>query len=141
MPWNAMTHASSETPVEPGLPISLKHLAVTAFLLAGASFGAVLLNSISWGSGSISILWPTTGLLIGILLCLPRKHWPLYLAVGFVIDLLVNAITPGSRPLTGMLYLAGGNVIEVVMAAWLLKPTISPKNYLTRPDQLIRFLA
>jgi diguanylate cyclase (GGDEF)-like protein/PAS domain S-box-containing protein len=136
-----MTRASSESPVETGRPPSLKHLAVTALMLACASCGAVLLNSISWGSGSISILWPSTGLLIGILLCLPRKNWPIYLAVGFGVDLLVNLCTPGTRPLGGMLYLAVGNVIEVAMAAWLLKPTVSPRNYLTRPQQLISFLA
>jgi diguanylate cyclase (GGDEF)-like protein/PAS domain S-box-containing protein len=135
-----MTRASSELPVEPGQPLSLKHLAGTAFILGCVSCGAILLNSISWGSGNISILWPSTGLLIGILLCLPRKQWPIYIGVGFAIDLLVNVSMPAPKPLPGMFYLAGCNGIEVALAAWLLKPTFSSQNYLTRPVQLIRFL-
>jgi diguanylate cyclase (GGDEF)-like protein/PAS domain S-box-containing protein len=135
-----MTRNHSEASVEPGRPLSLRHLAVTALTLGGVSCGAILLNSTAWGTGSISILWPSTGLLIGILLCLPRKQWPLYIALGFVTDLLVNWSLPTHIPLGGMLYLAGCNVVEVSLAAWLLKPTLTPQPYLTRPGQLIRFL-
>ena len=136
-----MTHAGPESHREPGSALSLKHLFGTALLLGCVSLGAVLLNASSWGAGSINILWPSTGLLIGILLCLPRKQWPIYIAVGFVIDLTVNVLTPPVSVLPVSLYLAGCNVIEVSLAAWLLKSTLSPQSYLTRSGQLIRLLA
>jgi diguanylate cyclase (GGDEF)-like protein/PAS domain S-box-containing protein len=40
-----------------------------------------------------------------------------------------------------MLYLAGCNVVEVYLAAWLLQPVFSPQRYLSRPGQLVRLLA
>jgi diguanylate cyclase (GGDEF)-like protein/PAS domain S-box-containing protein len=136
-----MTRERSELPPDASDSFSLKHLAVSSVTLGALSFGAVLLNSKSWGAGSISVLWPSTGLLIGILLCLPRRQWPIYITVGVAIDLLVNVSIPPATPVIGMLYLAACNVVEVMVAVWLLKPTISPQSYLTQPAQLIRFLA
>jgi diguanylate cyclase (GGDEF)-like protein/PAS domain S-box-containing protein len=136
-----MTLASSELPQEHRGSLSLMHLAGTAVALGCVSCGAILLNASSWGSGSISILWPTTGLLIGILLCLPRRQWPVYLAVAVFIDLLANMFVPLPRSFPDMLYLAGCNAIEVLLAAWLLQPVFSQQRSLTRPDQLVRFLA
>lgn len=136
-----MTLASPDSHQEPNSSLSLKHLAGTAITLGCVSGGAILLNAASWGAGSISILWPATGLLIGILICLPRRQWPAYLAISVVIDLLINVFIPPARPFSGMLYLAGCNVIEVSLAAWLLQPVFSPQFYLTRPSQLVRLIA
>jgi diguanylate cyclase (GGDEF)-like protein/PAS domain S-box-containing protein len=136
-----MTLDSPELPQEPNSSLSLLHLAATAITLGCVSGGAILLNAASWGAGSISILWPSTGLLIAILICLPRKQWPVYLAVAAAIDLLINEFIPPVRPFPGMLYLAGCNVIEVLLAAWLLQPVFTPLRYLTRPGQLVRLLA
>jgi diguanylate cyclase (GGDEF)-like protein/PAS domain S-box-containing protein len=135
-----MTLAIPELPQEPHRSLSLLHLAGTAIVLGCVSGGAILLNAASWGAGSISILWPATALLIGILICLPRRQWPVYLAISVVIDLLINVFIPPARPFSGMLYLAACNVIEVTLAAWLLQPVFSPQRYLTRPDQLVRLL-
>lgn len=135
-----MTRASTESFSESGSSLSLKHLAATAVILGLVSCGAIFLNSTAWGADSISILWPSTGLLIGILLCLPRRQWPVYIAVGLLVDVIVNAFIHPETPLSGVLYMAGCNVIEVSLAAWLLKPTLSPRSQLSRPDQLIRLL-
>jgi diguanylate cyclase (GGDEF)-like protein/PAS domain S-box-containing protein len=136
-----MTLTSPDSLQELDSSISLKHLAGSVIALGCVSCGAVLLNAASWGAGSISILWPATGLLIGILICLPRRQWPVYLLLSVGIDLLTNVFIPPARPFPGMLYLAGCNVIEVSLAAWLLQPVFSPQFYLTRPGQLVRLIA
>src|SRR5271163_5294308 len=85
-------------------------IARVALLLSFLSFGSWLLNHGSWSAGGVTILWPTNGLLMGILLCNPKRHWPGYLAVGGIIDLFLN-LTLGS-PVYIALYLGTCNLLE-----------------------------
>ena len=110
-----------------------------ALLLAFLSFAARELNSSSWNAGGVTILWATNGLLLGILLCNPKRHWPLYLAVAAVIDVFVNR-SMGS-PLHIAWYLSACNLAEATIGALLLYETISPKPDLTQRKQLVAFLA
>ena len=136
-----MTRASSKQDPKPGTSLSLKRLTGTALLLGCLSYGAMLFNASSWGAGSISILWPSTGFLIGTLLCIPRKHWPAYIAVGFAVDLLANLLIAPLPPLSLAVYQAGCSVIEVYLASSLLYSTFAPQRAMNRPGQLIRLLA
>ena len=97
-----------------------------------------MLNLRSWRSGGITILWPSNGFLTGALLCVRRRHWPAYLAVGFVVDLAINLSL--ATPSWVALYLAACNMIEAWLAAALMYRTIAPARDLTHRKQLMRFL-
>ena len=118
--------------------LSLVGLAVLALILAFLSATTSLLNLHSWRSGGITILWPSNGFLTGALLCTRRRHWPAYLAVGFVVDLAVNLSL--ATPSWVAVYLAGCNMLEAVLAAALLYRMIAPHPDLTQRKQLSRFL-
>src|SRR5277367_1850118 len=104
--------------------LSLSGLAVLALLLAFLSTTTSLLNLSSWRAGGITILWPSNGFLTGALLCVRRRHWPAYLAVGFVVDLGINLSL--ATPSWIAVYLAACNMIEATLAAALLFRTIAP---------------
>ena len=84
-----MVIGSQDETVDDRLP-SLRRLAIAALALVCLGFAAFLLNVRSWDNGGVTILWPSNGLLLGILLCSRRRHWPAYLAVGFAVDLGIN---------------------------------------------------
>ena len=121
-----------------GQRLSLHALATLAILLAFLSTTTSLLNLSSWRSGGITILWPSNGFLAGALLCVRRRHWPAYIGVGFVVDLIVNLSL--ATPSWVAVYLAGCNMLEAWLAAVLLYRTIAPEPDLTQRKQLIRFL-
>jgi diguanylate cyclase (GGDEF)-like protein/PAS domain S-box-containing protein len=136
-----MTTSHAEPLSESSASPTLWDLVSIALILALVSFGADWLNASSWGTNNISILWPSTGLLLGVLLCLPRAQWPKYLAAGFAVDLAVNLLPPIHEPFAIAIYLAGCNVLEVWLAAFLLHRTISARPELIRPRQLIHLFA
>jgi diguanylate cyclase (GGDEF)-like protein/PAS domain S-box-containing protein len=113
-------------------------------LLAILSTAASALNLDSWRSGGVTILWPSNGFLLGVLLCSPRRHWPSYLTIGFVVDLGINIYL--SHIITGHTgfsseYLSTCNMLEVYLAAQFLYKTISPDPDLTKRRQLFALLA
>jgi diguanylate cyclase (GGDEF)-like protein/PAS domain S-box-containing protein len=123
---------------------SVRQLATVALLLCVLSTAASLLNLDSWRSGGVTIMWPSNGFLLGVLLCAPRRHWPHYLALGYIVDLSVNLSLDMVQ--NGYLswaspYLAGCNMLEVFIGALLLYKTISPNPDLTRRRQLFHLLA
>src|SRR5271170_6197041 len=111
-------------------------LAAIGMFLSVLSYSALLLNN---RSGGITIVWPSNGLLLGVLLLAPRRQWLAYIAVAFSVDLGVNLSI--SNPSLTSVYLAGCNMIEVLVAAFLLYRTIAPSPDLTRRRQLLSFLA
>lgn len=121
-------------------PLSVRHLLVCALILAAVTFGAELLNTISWATGNISIMWPSTGLLVGMLLCVPRRHWLAYIAMGTAIDFAANLLPPLRSPLWLACAASACNVVEVTVAAWLLRPALAPERYMARAGQLVRLL-
>jgi diguanylate cyclase (GGDEF)-like protein/PAS domain S-box-containing protein len=134
-----MKSTNIEPPVRQSVVSLLRDLAFVAIALGLLVYGATWLNATSWGADSVSILWPSAGLLLGILLCRPRRQWPLYLGVAFAIDMIVN-LTSLNESLPIATYLAGCNLVEILFPAWLLYPAISAKPDLTRPKQLISLI-
>ncbi len=118
--------------------VSFSKLAALAFVLVFLSATASLLNLQSWHSGGITILWPSNGFLAGALLCVHRRHWPAYLAVGFFVDLGINLSL--ATPSWAAVYLSVCNMIEAFVAAGLLYRIIAPHPDLTQRKQLKHFL-
>ena len=117
---------------------SLLRLVALAVLLAFLSGTTSLLNIGSWRAGGITVLWPSNGFLAGAMLCVRRRHWPAYLAVGFVVDLAINLVL--ATPSWVALYLSVCNMIEALLGAALLYRAISPCPDLTERKQLMNFL-
>src|SRR5271163_2131856 len=116
----------------------LWRLAIAAITLVCLGCAALLLNIRSWDNGGVTILWPSNGLLLGILLCSRRRHWPAYFAVGFAVDLGINVAMGFALGISG--YLAGCNMLEVGIAAVLMYRTVSPNPDLTERKQLMSLL-
>jgi diguanylate cyclase (GGDEF)-like protein/PAS domain S-box-containing protein len=121
----------------PWLP-TVQRLAGVAIALAFLDFAAMLLNIETWQAGGVTILWPTNGLLLGVLLCAPRRQWTAFLVVGFAVDASINLIL--DNQVLGALYFAACNMLETGLAAVLLYRTISPKPDLTQRRQLVRLV-
>jgi len=111
-------------------------LAGVGVFLSLLSYSALLLNT---RSGGITLVWPSNGLLLGVLLLAPRRQWLAYIAVAFSVDVGINLSL--SNPVSISFYLAGCNMIEVLVAAFPLYRTIAPAPDLTRRRQLVSFLA
>ena len=120
-----------------GLP-SVWQLAGLALALICLSGAASLINQRSWSAGGVTILWPSNGLLLGVLLCAPRRHWLSYLAVGFMVDSGLNRVLGCTN--FAALYLGSCNMTEVLVAAVPLYRIISPRPDLTQRKQLMSFL-
>ena len=120
-----------------GIP-SVWQLAGLALALICLSGAASLINERSWSAGGVTILWPSNGLLLGVLLCAPRRHWLSYLAVGFMVDCGLNRVLGCTN--FAALYLSSCNMTEVLVAAVPLYRIISPKPDLTQRKQLKSFL-
>jgi diguanylate cyclase (GGDEF)-like protein/PAS domain S-box-containing protein len=118
--------------------LSIAGLALLALILFFLSATTSLLNLRSWHFGGITILWPSNGFLTGALLSVRRRHWPAYLAVGFLVDLGINLSL--ATPSWIAAYLAGCNMIEALLAAALLHRIIAPSPDLTQRRQLTHFL-
>src|ERR1700761_1417265 len=118
----------------------LRQLIYAALILGGVTAGAELLNTIPWAHGDISIMWPSTGLMVGMLLCVPQRQWPAYIILGSVIDFAANLLPPLHAPLWLALSAPGCNVIEIAVAAWLLRPALAPHRYMARASQLVALL-
>jgi len=117
----------------------LWRLAGLACLLGFLSFATSELNTSSWDAGGVSILWPTNGFLVGVLLCQPKRQWAAYIAIGSLIDFSVNWNLQSHISIA--LFFTFCNTAEVWMAAWLLYPAIAAKPDLTTRKQLIVFLS
>jgi diguanylate cyclase (GGDEF)-like protein/PAS domain S-box-containing protein len=102
------------------------------------SFATRLLNTESWAAGGVTIVWPTNGFLVGVLLCTRKRYWTAYLLVGFAIDLMVNLSMHDL--VYGAVYLSGCNILEMTLAAYLLHPVIASKPDLTERRQFTAFL-
>ncbi|MDE3105801.1 MAG: diguanylate cyclase [Acidobacteriota bacterium] len=117
-------------------------MALVCLALAASSTAASLLNSAGWNAGGITILWPSNGLLIGVLLCERRSHWWHYLLIGYGIDLAVNISLDIYQHAAVNLafYIAACNMLEVFLASILLYRVISPCPDLTQRRQLRHLL-
>jgi diguanylate cyclase (GGDEF)-like protein/PAS domain S-box-containing protein len=120
----------------------LQRLGGVVFVLCCLEISSCLMNIHSWSLGGVTILWPANGLLLGVLLCAPRRQWPAYLAAGFAVDFGINSSLSFHFSLSfwTAAYLSLCNMLEVGLAAALLYRTISPKPDLTQRKQLVNLL-
>jgi diguanylate cyclase (GGDEF)-like protein/PAS domain S-box-containing protein len=129
-----VTSLSIEADCKPGRMPGLRRLIVLGLSLIALSLITSLLNGESWRAGGPSVVWLSNGLLIGVLLCSPRRQWPAFFVLAYVIDVGVNLAL--KNPVGISFALSMCNMIEVAIASFLMYPAIQESADLTQPKQL-----
>jgi PAS domain S-box-containing protein len=97
------------------LPPPVRHL-LTVAMLAGVYYVAARLGLAYASIGhSVSLIWPPSGIALAALTLLGYRYWPGVFLGAF----LANAATP--LPLWTAAGIAGGNTVEALVAAYLLR--------------------
>ncbi|CAN5376068.1 hypothetical protein BH10PSE4_BH10PSE4_12120 [soil metagenome] len=106
-------------------------LAVYALALASLAFTRDV--------GRIAAVWPANAVVLAAMLRARRDLWPAILIAGLVGGVAAN-VTLGDAPLTALV-LASGNIVEVLLAAGLLRGVLGQQIDLSRQRHLLIFLA
>jgi diguanylate cyclase (GGDEF)-like protein/PAS domain S-box-containing protein len=114
---------------------TLRRVILLALLLGAATSGTLLLNTRTDG---ITVLWPSNGLLLGVLLLAPRRHWLSYFALGFSVDFAISSATAGFN--VEQICLSICNMIEVLLAATALSMVLPSTPDFTRIRQLLQLI-
>jgi PAS domain S-box-containing protein len=86
----------------------------------------------------ISPIWPASGVALAALLLAERRQWPSTLGAVFAAALLANFVL-GIPGWTGVGF-AASNVLECVVAAWLLQVGLATRVSLRRVRDILRLL-
>ena len=136
MPGVAMVQAvTQDSRPRSLLLLRLARVGLALILLALAS---AFLNDQSQAMKGVSVVWLPNALVIGVLICTPRRQWPVFVALDFSIDLCINLIygsSPGSAALFSLF-----NILEILIAAYFMHRAANPEPDLTRYPQLRSFL-
>jgi diguanylate cyclase (GGDEF)-like protein/PAS domain S-box-containing protein len=110
--------------VPPGLAQVAGPLAFAAGYFALSRVGLAFLSH-----GRVALLWPASGLALGVLVALPRRAWPRYALAAFLANLAAQAWARGlDAPAVA---LAAINACEGVLAAWTLQRIAPARRRLT----------
>ena len=100
--------------VSPPLAQFAGPLAFAAGYFALSRLGLAFLSD-----GKVALLWPASGLALGVLVCVPRSAWPRYALAALLANLAAQAWARGID--TPALALAVVNALEPLLAAWALQ--------------------
>jgi diguanylate cyclase (GGDEF)-like protein/PAS domain S-box-containing protein len=134
----SMLDRSSEMPGRMEWMPPARRLLKVALGLCLLSFSTGALDTQLYNASGFSLVWLSNGFLLGVLLCSPRRQWPAFLVLGYVIDFSLNLSL--ANPLGMAAGFAVCNMFETVLAAWLMYATIAPAPDLTQVKQLRSFL-
>lgn len=89
----------------------------------GYYLGAGLGVAASAMSEGISLFWLPNGILLAVLLLVPRRDWPLHLAAAVLAEIAADVTTFTLQQALGF---AAVNLFECLLAAWLLQRVARP---------------
>jgi len=133
------THASAPPAGPVPAPVSAQAAPWREWLgiiLFGLAYGltAKLGLNLSTIASNVTLIWPPTGISLFVVLRWGYRWWP-----GIVIgDLIGNAGT--GAPLASVLGIAGGNILETFVCAWLLQRHAGFRGDLARIRDVIALL-
>lgn len=93
---------------------------------------------ISTNSHHIGAFFFADGFLAAFLITRPRQHWWRFLAPAWLADAISVVLIGGTPVMSG--YIALCNVLEVLLAAWLVRRTSGRELDLAAPGTMFRFL-
>lgn len=108
-------------------------------LVSGLFFSMGSLLSL-WLNGPerFSLLWPTNGLLFGLLLLSPKRRWSSLFALQFLVSFLVHLLF--DRSISAGLAYSLANSLEVALAILPFRQILPGRADFTSPRQLISLL-
>jgi diguanylate cyclase (GGDEF)-like protein/PAS domain S-box-containing protein len=110
--------------VPPGLAQVAGPLAFAVGYFALSRLGLAFLSD-----GQVALLWPASGLALGVLVAVPRRAWPRYALAAFLANLAAQAWARGvAGPAVA---LAAVNACEGLLAAWTLQAIAQTRRRLT----------
>jgi integral membrane sensor domain MASE1 len=116
----------------------VRTLGKAALLFAAYFLSAYFAITLSRNIGSVAVIWPATAIGVGVLLLSPGRDWLACLAAAGAANLAAGVVTGVPMPLsTGFTAL---NVMEILLAAGLLRRLRAPADWLGSVGGLIRFL-
>jgi signal transduction histidine kinase len=134
----------AHSPPVPRTGLSILHsnlvrTAASVLAIALAYYGAAKLGQTLRYTASVAAVWPPAGLGIAILYLWGLRWWPGI----FLGEVLVNAdllASDSGIPFGSILGQQTGNMLEIVVGAFLLKRFIGPRASLDRADQVVGML-
>src|SRR5215831_12386301 len=107
---------------------------------------AVLLASVYYSAAKVSLLiaippgyatavWPPSGIALGALLILGRRHWPGIWIGAAAANLTVASSVPAAA------VIATGNALEALVGAALIARLIGPSSPFARGEDVVKFVA
>lgn len=90
----------------------VRRIAVLAAIYVGVARLALMMHAVG---GFATLVWPPTGIALAALLIFGRELWPGVAIGAFAVNLWNGA------PLLAALGIAGGNTIEALFGAWMLR--------------------
>lgn len=120
----------------PVSPIAVKAL-VLAVVYAGLSRAVTVVTAFGGSEGTT--FWPAAGVTVAFLLWRPRREWPALLAGVWLAEFLLNfQVTHLAADVSAGW--ATANIVEPLLAAWLLTRNRRPAPSLDEPADLLRFV-
>ncbi len=111
----------------------LRLAAFSVLYFIAAALGSVMIPA----SANIPIIWPASGMALGVLLIAQKTDWLKYLMVIFVTNLTANLVT-GNSPLASF-WFSLMNCLQCLTGAWLLNRYLGSAIHLTRLKEVIGF--
>lgn len=109
-----------------------------AFCFLEVALATVSVSFFKREGGGANLIWAANGLLLSFLLLAPRWRWPGYLVAG-ISAMIVGSALIGEPWQTNLLY-NGLNLVEVMVAAFLLRKRSAQLPRFTDRPYLLRFL-
>ncbi len=128
-PFLSTRHAPS---VKLGHPLALVGLVAAYYVASSAGL------FIGETSPLADVIWPSNGLLLAVLLLSPRSRWIPLLSAGLLASVLVHLTFQYRLTITFVASFA--NMMEVAIAAVIMRLHDAPKPDLTRPRTVFRFV-
>ena len=108
--------------------VAVLALLAALYFLTGKG-GLMLANQ----NGSVSLVWPATGLAIAAMLLLGRRVWPAIALGAFLVNLMTTGVISSS------LGIAAGNTLEALAAAWVTQRCAHGWRAFDRAQDVLRF--
>jgi len=116
----------------------VRTLGKAALLFIAYFLSACLAITLSRNIGSVAVIWPATAVAVGVLLISPARGWPAYLAAAGAANLAAG-IAP-AVPAGLSIGFTTLNVMEILLAAGLLRRLRAQADWLGSVGSLMRFL-
>src|SRR5277367_5554060 len=105
--------------------------------------GGLLGKQTAFLSGSVSLVWPPSGIALAAILLFGFRLWPGIFLGAFAANVAVfaaNHVASGVTTTAVSLSIACGNTLEAVLGAWLLQRLITIPSNLAKPLNVYKFI-